>query len=350
MTATTTTTTTKPAEIRYLGPYSFRGQYRCQMVNGQRRSWLTPEATPERAERVAQQLLAELTARQPMTVGQALDSYAEYMTAKGNKPLSVTTTLYRLQRFFAENALAVNLLTQRRCAGYYQTIASKQRPDTHRNTLSEARTFCRWLVKQHLLRTNPIDSIEPMGSRNKGKPQLHSDEAKRWLGEAEKLAQQGEAGAVAAMMTLLMGLRCSEVIERTMRDLDDGGRVVCVPVGKTPASRRRVEVPAMLQPYLQELKRDKLPMALLFGHHYRDWPRRWVKKICRLARVPVVCAHGMRGLFATLGVENSPTPHIVAAALGHESAAITMSNYAAPGSAQRATQRRALSVLLNRGD
>ncbi len=82
---TTTTTGTKPAEIRYLGPYSFRGQYRCQMVNGQRRSWLTPEATPERAERVAQQLLAELTARQPMTVGQALDSYEGIYDSQGKQ-------------------------------------------------------------------------------------------------------------------------------------------------------------------------------------------------------------------------------------------------------------------------
>lgn len=338
---------TNPPQIRYLGPYAFGTRFRCQLVNGNRRTWLTPESTAERAVRVAERMVEELTARQPLTVGQALDNYAQYMaTVKGNKPLSVTTTLYRLQRFFSEQGLAVSLLTQRRCAGYYQAITTKQKPDTHRNTLSEARTFCRWLSKQHILRTNPIDGIEPIGRRNKGKPQLTVDEAKRWLQVAEEQAKKGEVGAVAAMMTLLMGLRSSEVTERTVRDLDDSGRVVCVPVGKTAASRRRVDVPAMLQPYLQELKRDKLPMALLLGHHYRDWPLRWVKKICRLARVPTVCAHSMRGLFATLGVENSPTPHLVAAALGHESPAITMSNYAAPGSAQRATQRRALAVLL----
>lgn len=341
----------EPTLIRYIGPYAFGTRFRCQLINGKKRTWLTPESTAERAVKIAERMVEELMVRQPLTVAKALDNYAEYMaTVKGNKPLSVTTTLHRLQRFFAEQGLQVSLLTQRRCAGYYNTIASKQKPDTHRNTLSEARTFCRWLVKQHLLRTNPIDGIEPIGRRTKGKPQLTLDEAKRWLQVADQEAQQGKAGAVAAMMTLLMGMRCSEVVERPVRDLDDGGRVVRVPQGKTAASQRRIEVPEWIQPYLQELKRDKLPMALLFGHHQRDWPRRWVKKICRLARVPVVCAHGMRGLFATLGVENSPTPHIVAAALGHESPAITMSNYAAPGSAQRATQRQALSVLLNRGD
>ena len=337
----------EPTMIRYLGPYAFGTRFRCQLINGKRRTWLSPEPSAERAVKIAERMVEELTVRQPLTVAKALDDYAEYMaTVKGNKPLSVTTTLHRLQRFFAEQGLAVSLLTQRRCTGYYNTIASKQKPDTHRNTLSEARTFCRWLVKQHLLRINPIDGIEPIGRRTKGKPQLTLDEAKRWLQVADHEAQQGNAGAVAAMMTLLMGMRCSEVVERPVRDLDDGGRVVRVPQGKTAASQRRIEVPEWIQPYLQDLKRGKLPMALLFGHHQRDWPRRWVKKICRLARVPVVCAHGMRGLFATLGVENSPTPHIVAAALGHRSAAMTLSNYAAPGSAQKVMQRRALAVLL----
>lgn len=337
----------EPTLIRYIGPYAFGTRFRCQLINGKKRTWLTPESSAERAVKIAERMVEDLTVRQPLTIAKALDNYAEYMaTVKGNKPLSVTTTLHRLQRFFAEQGLAVSLLTQRRCTGYYNTIASKQKPDTHRNTLSEARTFCRWMVKQHLLRTNPIDGIEPIGRRTKGKPQLTLDEGKRWLDVALEQATQGNAGAVAAMMTLLMGMRCSEVIERPVRDLDDNGRVVRVPIGKTAASQRRIEVPEPLQPHLQALTRDKLPLALLFGHHQRDWPRRWVKKICRLARVPVVCAHSMRGLFATLGVENSPTPHNVTAALGHGSMAITMSNYAAPGSAQRAMQRRALAVLL----
>lgn len=227
----------EPTLIRYLGPYAFGARFRCQLINGKKRTWLTPEPSAERAVKIAERMVEELTVRQPLTVAKALDNYAEYMAkVKGNKPLSVTTTLHRLQRFFAEQGLAVSLLTQRRCTGYYNTIASKQKPDTHRNTLSEARTFCRWLVKQHLLRSNPIDGIEPIGRRTKGKPQLTLDEGKRWLDVALEQATQGNAGAVAAMMTLLMGMRCSEVIERPVRDLDDNGRVVRVPICRCPSS------------------------------------------------------------------------------------------------------------------
>ena len=75
----------------------------------------------------------------------------------------------------------------------------------------------------------------------------------------------------------------------------------------------------MLTPYLLALKRDKLPMAPLFGEHWRDWPRRRVPKICRTARVPTVCTHSMRGFFATLGIQTGAVPRAVAATLGHES-------------------------------
>jgi hypothetical protein len=38
--------------------------------------------------------------------------------------------------------------------------------------------------------------------------------------EAIGFADQGKAGAVAAMMCLSMGMRCSEVVNRVVRDLD----------------------------------------------------------------------------------------------------------------------------------
>ncbi|HXJ21806.1 MAG TPA: hypothetical protein VMT03_16395 [Polyangia bacterium] len=41
--------------------------------------------------------------------------------------------------------------------------------------------------------------------------------------------------------------------------------------------------------------------------------------ICELAKVPVVCAHSMRGLHSTLAMDAVVTGHVVAASLGHES-------------------------------
>ena len=38
----------------------------------------------------------------------------------------------------------------------------------------------------------------------------------------------------------------------------------------------------------------------------RDWPRKWGKRVCAAAGVPVVCAHAMRGAHATRAVRPAP--------------------------------------------
>ncbi len=85
--------------------------------------------------------------------------------------------------------------------------------------------------------------------------------------------------------------------------------------------------------------------AKLFGHHWRDWVRKWVNRICQSAGVPKVTAHGMRGLHSTLAVENGVSAHVVAASLGHESSATTMQSYVRPEAAAGARQRRVMTVL-----
>ena len=238
--------------IRVLGPYAFRDQWRCAIRNGQRKTYLSPENTPERALAVAERFVSELTASQPVTVSAAIDRYQQYLKDKGNKPASYEITPLRLRRFFG-SMLGAPLfsLTERRCQALYdglreQTSERTGKPlsvDTHRAYLADARSFGRWAVKVKLMRTSPVAEIEGMGRRRRGKPQLRHDEAHVWLNRGEELAQQGETGAVAAMMTLLMGLRCSEIVGRVVRDLDQGGTVLWIPDSKTEAGKRKVKVP-----------------------------------------------------------------------------------------------------------
>jgi hypothetical protein len=93
------------------------------------------------------------------------------------------------------------------------------------------------------------------------------------------------------------------------------------------------------------LPADKQPGALLFGRHWRDWPRHWVKHICEKAGVPKVCAHAMRGAHASLATERGITAHVVAAALGHESETTTFRSYATADSVAAGRQRRLMDVL-----
>ena len=93
-------------------------------------------------------------------------------------------------------------------------------------------------------------------------------------------------------------------------------------------------------------RRGKGPHELLFGRHWRDWPRQWVQRICREAGVPEITAHGMRGLHSTLAVDSGITGHAVAAALGHESfEKTTAESYVQPGAIANAQQRQVLKVL-----
>jgi len=61
--------------------------------------------------------------------------------------------------------------------------------------------------------------------------------------------------------------------------------------------------------------------------------------------VPVVTAHGMRGLHGTLAVERGATTHVVAQALGHESETTSRESYISREAITGADQRRVLTVL-----
>jgi integrase len=137
----------------------------------------------------------------------------------------------------------------------------------------------------------------------------------------------------------------NEIVTRVVRDLDEGGKLLWIPDSKTEAGRRTLQVLELLQPYLCALAEGKASEAKLFGHHWRDWVRKWVKRICDAAGVPKVTAHGMRGLHSTPAVEHGVSAHVVAASLGHVSSATTMQSYVKPEAAAGAQQRKVLSVL-----
>lgn len=311
---------------KIFGPYQHGQRWRVFVGFPGGRRVARSYTTREEAEAAAQLARFRLEGEGPQLVSEALASYEIYLREKGNKPGSITCTMDRMERFLGGEDKKVTgtlkQLTAARCQSLYSALSSLA-VDTHRNMLSQAKTFGAWLVAQKWLKSNPFAEIKGIGRRRHGKEQLRIDEARRWLAHAHERAKQGQAGAIAALLALLVGLRASEIVGLTVRDVDDGGALLWVSKSKTEAGRRRVRVPMELRGYLLGLRRDKLPLAQLFGQHWRDWPRKWVQRICRAARVPEVSAHGMRGLHATLAMEAGQSGDTVARALGHTSAAIT---------------------------
>jgi len=192
-----------------------------------------------------------------------------------------------------------------------------------------------------------------VGQRNRGKKQLRIDEARRLVEVCAAQANAGRDAAVGVLTLLLMGMRASEVTDRVVRDLDDEGRLLWIEVGKTKRSRRTLEVPAVLRPYLLALAKDRGPEEQLITRKQtkrrkkcgRQWLRYWLRTFCNEAKVPKVCVHSLRGLHATLATEAEISSHVVANALGHSSPAVTHAHYLQAGTKQRVSTRRVVEKL-----
>jgi integrase len=138
------------------------------------------------------------------------------------------------------------------------------------------------------------------------------------------------------------------VVSRLVRDLDGGGQVLWIPVAKTRAGVRRVEVPAVLSTELLKLAEGRPATERLFSGVTADGRRYWTARLCVDLGVPRITVHGLRGTHATASMQPHANPHAVAAALGHASFAVTARHYADPRAIASAQHRSALDSLLAR--
>ena len=137
------------------------------------------------------------------------------------------------------------------------------------------------------------------------------------------------------------------MVKLQCRDVDAGQ--VWVREGKTRNSDRRVKAPAelwvLLDAHARRREAEGGPRALVFPHE-RDWVRRNTQRLCRLAGVPKITAHALRGMHATLATAAGATGDLVAAQLGHASPAITRAHYTSPEAVEHAKLRRVLEELM----
>jgi integrase len=336
------------------GPYPHGRRFRILLRGGDGAQSYHSFASEVEAEEFRDASNRQLT-ETGRTVRAALAAFDEYQIGRGVKDGGRAVTCHRLKQFFAGyEHRELRRLTAAHGADLHRHLLrlrnrrDKTRPlaqTTQLNILAEARVFFAWAVKRGWLKASPLAAVEDRRRRSKGKPQLRIDEARAWNTVAMAEARTGSPGAIAALCTLLLGARASELTQRVVRDLDDEGRVLWIERAKTPKGNRKLEVSSELRPLLLKLAEGREPGELLFGVHTRNWPRQNVQRLCRVAKVPKVSAHAMRGLHSTLAMEAGATSHLVADALGHESPRTTVESYAAPGTREKASGRKVLKVL-----
>lgn len=332
---------------RVHGPYKHRNRWRVVVTRPDRSQVVESFATRAEAEAVAAAARAQAEGR---TVTHAVDAFEVLLRERGLAASSIARTrshLDTLLRTAINGHRPLRWVTPRRAAELYQLVQQGRAVDTHRNALAAGKAWGKFCVKRGWLLASPFAGVEPIGRRKRGKPQLHVDEARRLL---ETCLAERSRESIGVALALLLGLRASEVAHRQVRDLDDGGRLLWVPRGKTAAARRHLEVPEVLRPLLLELAAGRPAAAWLFGESDLERPsRHWtlyhVRRLCRAAGVPPVTAHGLRGTHATLATAAGATSHVVAGALGHTSTAITEAAYSRAEARTERDQRAVLRVL-----
>ena len=288
-----------------------------------------------------------------MIVDLALEQYERYLEARGNRQSSIATTMTRL-RTWQDLDVPVEDVAPTQVARWYAGRCAEVATDTHRGELAEVKTFWRWIVKQRFVRRSPAEHVEPVGRRHKGKPQLRKSEAQAFAAAALRLAGAGDDGALGALMVLLLGFRSSEIWLRRVRDVDvtSDGVLLWIDEGKSEAAARYTEVPELLATHLVRQAAGRGPGEWLFtaprsasGHRGDSWLLGAVRRICGAADVPRVCAHGLRGTWATLTTAAGVSAHVVARELGHTSPAVAREHYIQSGADEQARVRAMMRLI-----
>ena len=81
-----------------------------------------------------------------------------------------------------------------------------------------------------------------------------------------------------------------------------------------PKGNRHLKVPRVLQTRLVQLCAKRPAAEPLFGEgRDRHWVYYHVQRICRFAKVPVVCTQGLRGTQSTISIDAVSVEHVAAA-------------------------------------
>jgi integrase len=320
---------------RAYGPYKHRKKWRVVVVgaDGER---LTATYT---SEAVARQRVAEVNAEAiGRTVKDAIDAF---MAVSTMKPRSQKCMAMRLRGITGKQTRMLRRLTAQVVREHFAVRSQETSGDTQFHELASGRAFADWCISKGWLAVNPFTGLKPTKARKRGKPQYRIDEARKLFDTC--LAEDSKASAAVAL-ALLCGMRASAVTNRTIRDLDDGGRVLWIEKDKTAAGNRQIELPVVLRAQLLKLAEGRPGTAKLFENTNRDWLRYHTRRLAAKAGVPILSPHSLRGTHATISRRMVDVEH-VAAALGHASPTITQRNYLAPGLEMELQQQAVSSVL-----
>lgn len=347
-------------EPRIYGPYKHYDQWRIHVVTtsgGRRQTTYRSYPTRDLADAA---ISGARQQAQGTTVKQAVDALLDKMRSEGLAESTITTAEFRLWHFFQlpQNANRPLRWLMNRGADLYAAAQVDRKADTHQAELALAKQLGDLAAKRRWLRANPFAHVEPVGRKRHGadKDRLRVDEARKLFDHC--MARLDDQCCVITLAYLLLGSRASELVRRSVRDLDDGGRLLWIDRTKTRAGTRKLAIPEELRFALKTLARGKGGDAPLFTREdgkraTRYWAYHHVKRICGEAKVPPLSPQALRRTQTDMATEAGESAIAVARHLGHGSTSVASRSYRDRDVAAAAKADRAFRVLRggnNRGN
>ena len=337
----------KKNEARVLGPYKDVKRWRIVIVQPGGQRTVKLYCSKDKALQGMPRALVKMQSH--IALAQHIEPFLDTLRARDLAASTIAANKGFLVNLLADETPA--MWTPKRVEQTLALWAKHWSVATRRLNLWRAQTFWAWLQKQGRVAKNPWAGQQVLGRAGRGKAQLRLDEARKLCRVCIEAYSEGNKLAAAPVIMLGMGLRSSEILDRVGRDVDDGGRILWIPSGKTQNARRTLDVPIELQPLLADVCQGTMPEAPIFGLNSVGKPWRpnalWqlLHQLCNRARIPRCCPHSLRGLWASLSLRSGVACSAVAAALGHASFEITARHYAAPGALDDARSEKASSQL-----
>ena len=246
----------KVVSLRVWGPYEDNeNKYRLKIVEGEATKTVCFK-TLEEAEAVKESLLARSSKIERRTIKSAIAEWSDAMVSVlGQKAATAKWAAYQTGVWLPLHK-TLTQISDSDAGKLYAEHVERPRPKTgkppspatHHVQLMLARRLWEWSIAQGYCRANPWKRVTPIGRKPTGKPQLRIDEARRFGEVAMQHAEAGDPSAIGALLMMYLGLRQGEVAARVARDIDDDGRVLWIPSGKTKNAKRRLNSPESIRP------------------------------------------------------------------------------------------------------
>jgi len=339
-------------EPRIYGPEKHGNRWRIRVVTGRgsgRKTFYRSYPTRDLAEAAiggAQQQA------QGTTVRQAVNALLDQMRTKGLAASTIETAEHRLWHFFGlpRNADRPLRWLQTRGAELYAAAQIERSADTHQAELALAKQVAALALKRKWLRADPFAHVEPVGRKRHGstKERMGVDESRKLLAHCAALGR--DQAAIITIAYLILGARASELVKRSVRDLDDDGKVLRIDRAKTCAGTRRLKMPGELRALLLALCEGRAPDAPIFARDdgtraTRYWAYYHVRRLTKDAIGRELSPQALRRTQTDMATEASETALAVARHLGHTSERVTERSYRDADVAANAAIGRALEVL-----